>query len=106
MNLTLPRLSIADVYQGLQISVSTISGEKFEGVLCRSTLDPSDTSITMKMTKKILTGNDTRVNGVAAQSSNFTGSGPDFAMSFEGKEIAEVSLPSLNIPDTPKPQNG
>ncbi|ERF76098.1 hypothetical protein EPUS_01431 [Endocarpon pusillum Z07020] len=91
---------------GLQISVSTTSGDKFEGVLCRSTLEPSDTSITMKMTKKILTGNDTRVNGVAAQSSTFIGSGPDFAMSIEGKEIAEVSLPSLNIPDTPKPQNG
>ena len=60
----------------------------------------------MKMTKKILTGNDTRVNGVAVQSSAFIGSGPDFAMSFEGTDIAEVSLPSLNIPDTPKPQNG
>lgn len=99
-------MSIADVYQGLQIWISTTSGDRFEGVLCRSTLEPGDTSITTKMTKKISSGNDTRVNGVALQNSAFIGSGPDFAMSFEGAEIAEVSLPSLNIPEAPKPQNG
>lgn len=94
------------MYQGLQVSISTTSGDKFEGVLCRSALEPGDTSITTKMTKKISSGNDTRVNGVAAQSSAFIGSGPDFGMRFEGAEIAEVSLPPLNIPETPKPQNG
>jgi len=58
------------------------------------------------MTKRISSANDTRVNGIADSSSAFTGSGPDFAMDFDGKDIAEVSLPSLNIPEALKPQNG
>jgi Ataxin 2 SM domain len=92
--------------KGLQISISTTSGDKFEGVLCRSTLESGDTNITLKMTKRISSANDARVNGVIDQSSAFTGSGPDFSMTFEGKDIAEVSLPSLNIPEPSKSQNG
>jgi Ataxin 2 SM domain len=92
--------------QGLQISISTTSGEKFEGVFVGSNLESGDTNITTKMTKRISVNNDVRVNGITDHSSAFTGSGPDFAMTFEGKDIAEVSLPSLNIPEASKPQNG
>ena len=58
------------------------------------------------MTRRLSSGNDGRVNGVADQVSPFTGAGPDFAMTFEGKDIAEVSLPSFNLPEAPKTQNG
>jgi hypothetical protein len=46
------------------------------------------------------------MNGVTDQSSAFTGSGPDFAMKFEGKDVAEVSLPALNMPEASRSQNG
>jgi Ataxin 2 SM domain len=92
--------------KGLQISISTASGERFEGVFCGSTLESSETSITTKMTRRISSSNETRANGVTDQSSAFTGSGPDFAMTFEGKDVAEISLPSLNIPEASKPVNG
>lgn len=92
--------------KGLQASITTTSGEKFEGVLCGSTLESGETNITTKMTKRIPSSNDAGANGVTDQSSAFTGSGLEFVMTFEGKDIAEVSLPSLNIPETSKPQNG
>jgi Ataxin 2 SM domain len=84
----------------------TTSGERFEGVFCGSTLESGETNISIKMTKRISSATDARVNGIADSSSAFTGSGPDFAMVFDGKDIAEVSLPSLNIPEALKPQNG
>ncbi len=92
--------------KGRQISISTTPGAKFEGVFCGSTHQNGETNITLKMTRRIPPGNDALVKGVPDQSSAFTGSGPDFAMIFEGKDITEVSLPSLNIPEAPKPQNG
>lgn len=58
------------------------------------------------MTRRLPSGNDGRVNTVTDQVSPFTGAGPDFAMTFEEKDIAEVSLPSFNLPEVPKPHNG
>lgn len=106
MSLTIERLQQLTRIKGLQISILTTSGEKFEGVFCGSTLESGETNITTKMTKRMTSGNDARANGVRDQSSAFTGSGPDHAMTFEGKDVAEISLPSLSIPEALKPQNG
>lgn len=58
------------------------------------------------MTKRTSPANGTRGNGITDQSSAFTGSGPDFAMVFESKDVAEISLPSLEIPEASKPATG
>jgi Ataxin 2 SM domain len=100
------RVQLLTTTKGLQISILTTSGEKYEGVFCGSALESTETSITTKMTKRTSSTNDTRANGVTGQSSAFTGTGPDFAVTFEGKDIAEVFLPSLTIPEVPKAQTG
>lgn len=74
--------------------------------MCGATLEGGEANITTKMTRRIPSGNDARVNGVTDQSSAFTGADPDFAMTFEGKNIAEVSLPSFGLPEASKPQIG
>lgn len=87
------------------MSILTAAGDRYEGVLAQATLENGDSKITLKMTKRT-TSTDTRANGDTSLSSAFTGTGPDFSMSFAGKEVAEISLPSLNLPEPAKAQNG
>ena len=58
------------------------------------------------MTRRIHTGGETQPNGVADHDSNFCGSGPDYAMTFNVRDVADVNISELSIPDAVRTQNG
>lgn len=46
------------------------------------------------------------MNGIAEHESTFVGLGQDFAMTFNVRDVADVNISELSIPDPVKPQNG
>lgn len=56
--------------------------------------------LTLKMTKKLPQG------GIANQEAAFTGTRPEYAMTFELKDMADLQIPSFNAPQSAKLANG
>lgn len=92
--------------QGLLVTILTSSGDLYRGVLCGCTLESAGTSsITTKMTRRASSPNGSKTDVSSDQSCAFAGSGPDFAMTFDRNDIAELSLPSYDVPEASKPAN-
>jgi len=58
------------------------------------------------MAKKIHSAGEAQTNGITDHESPLTGSGPDFAMIFNLRDIADVDIPELSFPTAGKSQNG
>lgn len=58
------------------------------------------------MTKKMHSAGEAQTNGITDHESPLTGSGPDFAMIFNLRDVADVDIPELSIPAAGKSQNG
>lgn len=68
--------------------------------------DSTETSLTLSMTRRIHSAGDVQMNGIAEHESTFVGLGQDFAMTFHVRDVADVNISELTIPDPVKPQNG
>ena len=58
------------------------------------------------MAKKLHSAGEAQTNGITDHESPLTGSGSDFAMIFNLRDIADVDIPDLSIPTPGKSQNG
>jgi hypothetical protein len=58
------------------------------------------------MAKKIHSAGEAQTNGTTDHESPLTGSGSDFAMIFNLRDVADVDIPELSIPAAGKSQNG
>jgi hypothetical protein len=58
------------------------------------------------MTRRIHSASDAQMNGIAEHESPFVGSGQNFAMTFNVRDVVDVNIFELNIPDAVKTQNG
>ena len=58
------------------------------------------------MVKKIHSAGEAQTNGITDHESPLTGSGPDFAMMFSLRDVAEVDISELSLPTAGKSQNG
>jgi hypothetical protein len=91
---------------GTSVTITTKSGDIYEGIFSYSTPDSTETNITLSMTKKIHSAGEAQTNGITDHESVLTGSGPDFAMIFNLRDVADVDIPELSIPTAGKSQNG
>ena len=91
---------------GTSVTITTKADEKFEGIFSSSDLDTNDHKVTICMVRATQSTSETQANGVKDQASAFVGSGPNFAMTFSLRELADISMPELSTLDTPKSQNG
>jgi Ataxin 2 SM domain len=98
---------VADcLHQGTSVTITTKSGEAYEGILSYSTPDSTETNITLSMTRRTHSAGEAQTNGIAEHESPFVGLGPDFAMTFNVRDVADVNISELSIPDAIKSQNG
>ena len=58
------------------------------------------------MAKKIHSAGEAQTNGITDHESPLTGSGSNFAMIFNLRDVADVDIPELSIPAAGKSQNG
>lgn len=58
------------------------------------------------MTRRVHYAGEAQTNGVAEHDSPFVGSGSDFAMIFNVRDVADVNISELSIPDAARSQNG
>ena len=84
----------------------TKSGDAYEGIFSYSTPDSTETNFTLSMTRRIHSASEAQSNGVTDHDFYFIGSGPDFAMTFNVRDVADVNISELSIPDALKSQNG
>lgn len=83
----------------------TKAGDKYEGVFAGF----AGSKISLKMTKKVINNPITQPNGSNSSSSweaAFTGSSPDFAMTFDLKDMADLTIPEFSLPETARQTNG
>ncbi|PYI03332.1 putative PAB1 binding protein [Aspergillus sclerotiicarbonarius CBS 121057] len=92
---------------GLTATITTRNGEKFTGIFSSSSLEPSDSSFVLKMVQRPPKADQNRANGVSEASSPFMGSAPDHSMSFDVKDVVDISVPNVTTADvTAKGSNG
>jgi hypothetical protein len=90
---------------GSMVTINTKTGDKFEGIMSGSSQLP-DSRVTLKMTKKQHSLQAGQVNGVAAGEAALVGTGPEHTMSFDSKDITEISISELTPAEPTKLPNG
>lgn len=92
--------------QGLHVVVTTKVGDKFEGIFAAYSGSPNAAQITLKMTKKVILSAITQPNGTGSWEAVFAGVSPDHAVAFDLKDIADMTIPELSLPETSRQANG
>ena len=87
------------------VTINTKTGDKFEGIMSSSS-QPPDSRITLKMTKKQHSSQVGQANGVAAGEAALVGTGPEHTMSFDSKDVTEISILELMPAEVAKLPNG
>lgn len=80
----------------------TKAGDKYEGVFAGF----AGSKISLKMTKKVINNPITQPNGISSWEAAFTGSSPDFAMTFDLKDMADLTIPEFSLPEAARQTNG
>jgi len=88
------------------MTVTSKSGEKFEGWFSGFASTANSTKLTLKMVKKLANTSSIHVNGATAREAAFIGSSPDYAMNFDLRDVAEIAIPEFSLPETTKLTNG
>ncbi|GLA10155.1 hypothetical protein AnigIFM60653_001799 [Aspergillus niger] len=92
---------------GLNATITTRNGDKYTGIFSSSTLEPSDCSFVLKMVQRPTKADQNKPNGVSDVSSPYMGSAPDHSMSFDVKDVVDISVPNVTPADvTAKSANG
>jgi hypothetical protein len=98
--------SLTAFLQGTSVTITTKSGDVYEGIFSYSTPDSNETNITLSMAKKIHSAGEAQTNGITDHELPLTGSGPNFVMAFNLRDVADVDIPELSFPTAGKSQNG
>ncbi|KAK5937942.1 poly(A)-binding protein binding protein [Knufia obscura] len=91
---------------GLQVVLTTNSGDKFEGVFAGFSGATNASKIALKMTKKVPHTPITQPNGISSWEAAFAGSSPDHAMTFDLKDMADMTIPEYSLPELSRQTNG
>jgi hypothetical protein len=86
-------------------TITTKSGDKFEGILSGSP-QTADFGTTLKMTKKQYSSHAAQANGIGTGEAALVGTSPEHMMSFNSKEISEISISELLPAEPAKLLNG
>ncbi|KAL2817862.1 PAB1 binding protein [Aspergillus granulosus] len=91
---------------GLATTVTTRNGDEFTGIFSSSSLEPSDSSITLKMTQRQSKQDQNRANGVSDTTSPFIGSAPEHSMTFNVNDVVDISVLNVTTADILAKPNG
>ncbi|KAJ5297877.1 hypothetical protein N7508_008126 [Penicillium antarcticum] len=92
---------------GLQTTITTKAGEKLSGIFSNSTLESNDSSFTLKMVQRADQEDQLTTNGVSDVAVPYLGSGPEYNMQFDIREIADISVPNVTTAEvSAKVSNG
>ncbi|KAL4930109.1 putative PAB1 binding protein (Pbp1) [Aspergillus undulatus] len=91
---------------GLTAFVTTRNGEEFTGILSSSSFEPTDSSITLKMTQRQSKHDQHRSNGVSDVASPFLGVAPEHSMTFNLNDVVDIYVPNVTTTDVLAKSNG
>jgi hypothetical protein len=88
--------------------ITTKSGEVFTGIFSSSSLEPNDSTFTLKMVQRSASSNSQgQANGLSDTGSPFLGAPPEHSMTFDIKEITDLAVASVSTSEvTAKESNG
>ena len=92
--------------QGLSASVITKNGDAFTGVFFGAIMENHDSAYLLKMVQQTKFGARGEVNGVQESSASYTGSGEDYAMSFDIKDVVDLAIEGVAFDGQHKSHNG
>lgn len=85
--------------QGLSAIITTKNGEIFTGIFSSCSLEPNDSSFTLKMVQRLSSSSpQPQTNGLSDVSVPFLGSPPEYSMIFDVKEVADLTV--ANVPNS------
>jgi hypothetical protein len=91
----------------LSAVVTTKNGEKFSGIFSAASLEPGESSFTLKMVQRAAAAEEQRAHGLSDVASPFLGSRPDHSMTFDATEIADVAVANVSTSEViAKESNG
>lgn len=92
--------SILTILQGLSVNITLNDGNSFEGIFSASNVETTESSLITKMTKRLSEPEiDPRHDQRHSLEAIYVGPSPDYTMTFNVKDIADVSVPNLSIPE-------
>ncbi|RMZ86764.1 hypothetical protein DV736_g6008, partial [Chaetothyriales sp. CBS 134916] len=87
-------------------TVSTKNGDRYHGFMAGASLVPSNAKITLKMTKKLASSPGTTANGLVSREAALVGSSPEYAMTWDVRDLVEIDFDDLSLVETAKMANG
>ncbi|KAL4868113.1 hypothetical protein BDV12DRAFT_106125 [Aspergillus spectabilis] len=91
---------------GLTTTVTTKHGDEFTGIFSSSSLEPSETSITLKMTQRQAKQDQQRANGVSDAASPFFGPAPEHIVTFNMNDVVDIAVLNVTTTDVLAKSNG
>ncbi|KAI4156972.1 MAG: hypothetical protein L6R39_000882 [Caloplaca ligustica] len=91
---------------GLSATITVKSGEVFSGIFFGASLEGSDRGYLLKMVHKIRSADKAEANGSTETNGEFIGSGEDYAMSFDTKDVVHLAVDGVTFDVRDKAQNG
>ncbi|KAK6380914.1 poly(A)-binding protein binding protein [Exophiala oligosperma] len=91
---------------GLNVVITTKSGDKFEGLLSGSAFSQQNSRITLKMARKLQSATGGQVNGAASREATLVGSSPEYAMNFDLKDMMDMMIADFAVAEATKLANG
>ncbi|RMZ84391.1 hypothetical protein DV738_g630, partial [Chaetothyriales sp. CBS 135597] len=91
---------------GSTVTVSTRTGDRYRGFMAGASLVPNNAKITLKMTKKLPSSSGTSANGLGSREAALVGSSPEYAMTWDVRDLVEIDLDDLSLVETVKQANG
>lgn len=82
------------------------NGEAFSGIFFGATFDGNDPAYLLKMVQKHRSVDKSEANGNPEVHGDFTGSGEDYAMSFDMNDVLHLSVDGVSFEVREKSQNG
>lgn len=92
--------------QGLSAIVTVKNGEAFSGIFFGASLDGSDQAYLLKMVQKVRPSDKIEPNGSPDTYGDFIGSGEDYAMSFDTKDVVHLAVDGVTFDIRERAQNG
>lgn len=89
--------------QGLQATVTTSNGDKFQGIFAGVNREQNRSHVMLKMTRNVTVPQNQAANRLSDVASPFLGNAPDHAMSFDFQDVVDVNVPNVtSIPANPQ----
>ncbi|KAL9021315.1 MAG: hypothetical protein Q9185_001425 [Variospora sp. 1 TL-2023] len=93
-------------FMGLSATVTVKNGEAFSGIFFGASLDGSDQAYLLKMVQKVRPSDKIEPNGSPDIYGDFIGSGEDYAMSFDTKDVVHLAVDGVTFDIRERAQNG